>query len=213
MDPTQNWLFHLCRITPEEIRLIQLSRGQVITDRLDGERQVALVCSGRVKVLAENANGGQLLVNQVGEGALFGVSNLLLEEELATSIQAQRQSLLAMVSKPLVIQRLRENPQAMERYARFLNGRIQFLLGRIRSLTPAPAQLKLASWLQTGQKDGRIKLPSKVMLAKALGMSRATLFRELATLEERKLLVPVSEKPRTYSVDTTGLQHFMEEQR
>ena len=141
MDPTQNWLFHLCRITPEEIRLIQLSRGQVITDRLDGERQVALVCSGRVKVLAENANGGQLLVNQVGEGALFGVSNLLLEEELATSIQAQRQSLLAMVSKPLVIQRLRENPQAMERYARFLNGRIQFLLGRIRSLTPAPAQL------------------------------------------------------------------------
>lgn len=101
----------------------------------------------------------------------------------------------------------------MERYARFLNGRIQFLLGRIRSLTPAPAQLKLASWLQTGQKDGRIKLPSKIMLAKALGMSRATLFRELATLEERKLLVPVSETPRTYSVDTTGLQHFMEEQR
>ena len=209
MNPTQNWLFRLCRISASEIRMLTLARGERFTDQLDGKPQVALVCEGSIKVTSPAASQKSLLLNQVGTGDLFGVSNLFLETKLATSLQARTKTCLALVDKSLVRNRLMESPKAMEAYARFCNEKLQFLLRRLNSLSHPNSHIRLCLYIRDHQKEDRIVLQNKETLKSALGMSRATLFRELANLEKAGILRQESSK--IYAVEQTALQHYLEE--
>lgn len=209
MNPTQNWLFRLCRISASEFRMLTLARGERFTDQLDGKPQVALVCEGSIKVTSPAASQKSLLLNQVGTGDLFGVSNLFLETKLATILQARTKTCLALVDKSLVRNRLMESPKAMEAYARFCNEKLQFLLGRLNSLSHPNSHIRLCLYIRDHQKEDRIVLQNKETLKSALGMSRATLFRELANLEKAGILRQESSK--IYAVEQTALQHYLEE--
>lgn len=209
MNPTQNWLFRLCRISASETRMLTLARGERFSDQLDGKPQVALVCEGSIKVTSPAASQKSLLLNQVGTGDLFGVSNLFLETKLATSLQARTKTCLALVDKRLVRKRLMESPKAMEAYARFCNEKLQFLLGRLNSLSHPNSHIRLCLYIRDHQKEDRIVLQNKETLKSALGMSRATLFRELANLEKAGILRQESSK--IYAVEQTALQHYLEE--
>ena len=209
MDPTQNWLFSLCHISQAEIHLSTLARGERTSDQLDGKPQVALVCDGSIRVSSGVATGGALLINQVGKGGLFGDSNLFLEASLPTTIQARSKTTLALVDKKLVKMRLLEEPKAMEAYARFCNEKLQFLLGRLNSLSDPSAHRRLCLYIQDHQSQGKVVLRNKQALSSVLGMSRATLFRELSSLEKEGILK--QESLKTYAADTAALQTYLEE--
>lgn len=183
--------------------MLSLVRGQSVSDQLDARPQVALVCDGSIKVSTGIATGGSILINQLGKGGLFGVCNLFLPSKLPTTIQALSKTTLAMVDKELVRNRLTENPKSMEAYARFCNEKLQFLLGRLNSLSSTSAQSRLCRYIAGHTADGKITLSNKQRLSQALGMSRATLFRELAQLEKQGILK--QESLKTYAVDTAAL--------
>ncbi len=204
MGSMDNWLFSLCHVAKDEMQEITLSRGDHFTVR----HKVALVCDGKLKVLAK-AHKETLLLNQLSTGDLVGVSNLFLEAEPPTTMVATTKSTLVLVEKDLIAFRLREEPKAMEAYARFCNEKLQFLLGRLYALSSPGARWRLCQFIQSHQVEGIITLSNKQALSKALGLSRATLFRELAVLEEREVLV--RKTPKTYRVNTTKLASEMEE--
>jgi CRP-like cAMP-binding protein len=67
-------------------------------------------------------------------------------------------------------------------YVAFLSGKIRFLNERLSELSAPSALQKLSSYLL--KDDGRIAL-SKVQLASALGIGRASLYRALDDLTEK----------------------------
>jgi CRP-like cAMP-binding protein len=74
----------------------------------------------------------------------------------------------------------------MVEYAKLCNRKIQFLIRRIEQLSLTSARLKVAEHLvsHTTAENPELSLVSKASLALPLGISRASLFRELASLEK-----------------------------
>ena len=74
-----------------------------------------------------------------------------------------------------------------ENYLRYLTGRIRFLSGRLQSLTQSGAEGKLARYLLSAARDGVLSCPA-TQLSQRLGISRASIYRAFAALEEGGLI-------------------------
>ena len=102
----------------------------------------------------------------------------------------------------LVDRLLAEQGQIRENYLRYLTGRIRFLSGRLQALAQPGAEGKLARYLLSG--GGGELTCSATQLSQRLGLSRASLYRAFAALEENGL---ITRRGKTITVaDPAGLE-------
>ena len=82
---------------------------------------------------------------------------------------------------------LLKSPLAMVEYMKICNRKIQFLIQRIEQLSLPSARSKVSEYLlaNTSIEQPELSLVSKESLALPLGISRASLFRELSALEKK----------------------------
>ena len=89
-----------------------------------------------------------------------------------------------MLEQQLVDRLLAEHSQIRENYLRYLTGRIRFLSGRLQTLAQPGAEGKLARYLLA---SGGSSCPA-TELCQRLGVSRASLYRAFAALEDSGLI-------------------------
>lgn len=159
-------------------------------------RSLAVVLSGQLQVTK-----GSLAVSTLEPGDLFGAAALYSDEpEFATTITAKRPSACLMLNQRLVDRLLAEQGQIRENYLRYLTGRIRFLSGRLQALAQPGVEGKLARYLLA---SGGSTCPA-TELCQRLGVSRASLYRAFATLENSGFIV---RKGKTITVaDPAGLE-------
>ena len=170
--------------------------GQVVYDPLHFRRCLGVVLSGQLQVTK-----GSLAVSALGPGDLFGAAALYSDEpEFASTVTAKGPSRCLMLEQPLVDRLLAEHSQIRENYLRYLTGRIRFLSGRLQTLAQPGVEGKLARYLMA---DGGSSCPA-TELCQRLGVSRASLYRAFASLEDSGL---ITRKGKTITViDPTGLE-------
>jgi len=161
-------------------------------------RSLGVVLSGQLRVTK-----GALAVSVLGPGDLFGAAALYSDEpEFATTITAKGPSLCLMLEQQLVDRLLAEQAQIRENYLRYLTGRIRFLSGRLQTLAQPGAEGKLARYLLAGD-SGTVTCPA-TQLCRRLGVSRASLYRAFAALEDSGL---IRREGKTITiVDPAGLE-------
>ena len=164
-------------------------------------RSLAVVLSGQLQVAK-----GSLAVSVLGPGDLFGAAALYSDEpEFASTVTAKGPSRCLMLEQPLVDRLLAEQGQIRENYLRYLTGRIRFLSGRLQALAQPGAEGKLARYLLSG--GGGELTCSATQLSQRLGLSRASLYRAFAALEENGL---ITRRGKTITVaDPAGLEAVM----
>lgn len=189
----------LCRLAREAGRA-EFAPGQVVYDPVHFRRCLGVVLSGRLQVTK-----GSLAVSLLEPGDLFGAAALYSSEaEFASTITAQRPSACLMLEQSLVDRLLAEQGQIRENYLRYLTGRIRFLSGRLQALAQPGAEGKLARYLLSG--GGELTC-SATQLSQRLGLSRASLYRAFAALEENGL---ITRQGKTITVaDPAGLEAVM----
>ena len=154
--------------------------GQVVYDPLHFRRCLGVVLSGQLQVTK-----GSLAVSALGPGDLFGAAALYSDEpEFASTVTAKGPSRCLMLEQPLVDRLLAEHSQIRENYLRYLTGRIRFLSGRLQTLAQPGVEGKLARYLMA---DGGSSCPA-TELCQRLGVSRASLYRAFAALEDSGLI-------------------------
>ena len=170
--------------------------GQVVYDPLHFRRCLGVVLSGQLQVTK-----GSLAVSALGPGDLFGAAALYSDEpEFASTVTAKGPSRCLMLEQPLVDRLLAEHSQIRENYLRYLTGRIRFLSGRLQALAQPGVEGKLARYLLA---SGGSSCPA-TQLCQRLGMSRASLYRAFAALEDSGL---ITRKGKTITVlDPVGLE-------
>ena len=105
-----------------------------------------------------------------------------------------------MLDQQLMDRLLAEHSQIRENYLRYLTGRIRFLSGRLQTLAQPGVEGKLARYLLA---SGGSSCPA-TQLCQRLGMSRASLYRAFAALEDSGL---ITRKGKTITVlDPVGLE-------
>ena len=173
----------LCALTEEPgAERAAFAPGQVVYDPRHFSRSLGVVLSGQLQVTK-----GSLSVSLLEPGDLFGAAALYSDEaEFATTITAKRPSLCLMLAQPLVDRLLAQQGQVRENYLRYLTGRIRFLSGRLQTLAQPGVEGKLARYLLAG--GGRTVTCPAAELCQRLGVSRASLYRAFAALEEGGLI-------------------------
>ena len=174
---------------------VQFSPGLVYGPR-HFRRSLAVVLSGRLQVTK-----GTLAVSVLEAGDLFGAAALYSDEaEFATTITARCSSVCLMLEQQLVDHLLAEQRKIRENYLRYLTGRIRFLSGRLQTLAQPGVEGKLARYLLA---NGGSSCPA-TELCQRLGVSRASLYRAFAALEDSGLIL---RQGKTITiVDPAGLE-------
>lgn len=143
-------------------------------------RSLGVVLSGQLQVTK-----GALAVSVLEPGDLFGAAALYSDEpEFASTITARGPSRCLMLEQALVDRLLAEHSQIRENYLRYLTGRIRFLSGRLQTLAQPGVEGKLARYLLA---NGGSSCPA-TQLCQRLGVSRASLYRAFAALEDNGLI-------------------------
>ena len=175
--------------------LVRFDPGVVYSPR-HFRRCLGVVLSGRLQVTK-----GSLAVSVLQPGDLFGAAALYSDEpEFASTITAKGPSRCLMLEQFLVNRLLAEHSQIRENYLRYLTGRIRFLSGRLQTLAQPGVEGKLARYLLA---NGGSSCPA-TELCQRLGVSRASLYRAFAALEDSGL---ITRKGKTITVvDPAGLE-------
>ena len=172
--------------------------GQTVYEPGNFRRCLGVVLSGQLQVTK-----GALAVSALGPGDLFGASALYSDEaEFASTITAKRPGRCLMLDQALVDRLLAEQSQIRENYLRYLTGRIRFLSGRLQTLAQSGVEGKLARYLLAAG-TGELTC-SAIQLCQRLGISRASLYRAFADLEDSGL---ITRRGKTITVlDPAGLE-------
>lgn len=183
-------LFSGAALPPEKATVKKFSAGQIISDHLGSAAAVGLVVSGRVAVYAMALDGKDVQLSTLPPGECFGICNLYAESELETVLCCAVATEILYFPKDAVLECMEKDPALAVKYAGLCNQKIQFLLQRIALLTMQSCRGRVIAYLLT-QKDEKsqvVSMGSREDLARSLGVSRASLFRELALLQERGVL-------------------------
>lgn len=180
-------LFCGCELPSDSVLIKICRKGQIVSDRQKGQEFVGLIVRGSVDVYSIAMDGREIVLSRLEAGDCFGVINLLAGAELPTVLKCRSETKLLLIPKRLFIQAMQDDPALALRYAGFCNRKMQFLIKRIEFLTMQSGRNKLIQYLLMRQdEDGCVRLDcSKEDFAAVLGISRASMFRELAALQEQ----------------------------
>lgn len=179
-----------CNLSVSGMQVKYCHKGQIVSDRQKNEEILGLIMEGSMDVYSIALDGREILLSQLERGDCFGVVNLLTKTELPTVLRCRTDTTLVIIPKCQLFSAMEKNSELALRYAGFCNRKMQFLIRRIEFLTMQSGRKKLVQYLlEAPGKGGRFgKNVSRDELASILGISRASLFRELSVLTKQGLI-------------------------
>ncbi len=181
-----------------EARVAALVEGLTPTDFARGEalyapdafpQAIAVVLSGAALVRKVRGDGHRLFLRKLSRGDVFGMASLFgCGEPYPTEIRAESTCRVLFLPKEWLEAAFLREPNLTRNYIALLSERIRFLNRRIETLAGDDMRARAIRMLQDFTREqGRgdtFRLPyPKAMLAEALGVGRASLYRALAALE------------------------------
>lgn len=158
------------------------ARGEVIFSPDKFRKELGIILSGRVLV-----EKGTLMVSELVAGDLFGAAALFNDaERYVSTLTARSPASVLFLSQESITRIIDSSPAVRYNYLRYLSERIRFLSSKVDYLSSGSGERKLSVFLAgLADRDGQVRVRSMSELASRLGMGRASLYRELAKLEER----------------------------
>ncbi|CDM70352.1 Hypothetical protein CM240_3235 [Clostridium bornimense] len=186
----QTKLFKKELIIKEKIIEKNYKQGQFISDYFAGQFYIGVIASGKVDVFSISSDGNETQISNLKKYDVFGVSNIFSEICLETVLKCKSDVKVYFYPKSEFIKLLEKDSYLSIQYCKFCNNKIQFLLKKIEFLTIQSSKNKIIEFLlNNDQNTGKVELDhSKEELTKILGVSRASLFRELSKFQNEGYL-------------------------
>lgn len=165
-------------------------KGQIVSDRWHNERVVGLVAEGSLDVYSIAMDGRELILSSLERGDCFGIINLMTETEIPTVLKCRTDATLLLIPREEVRKAVEKDQELALRYAVLCNRKMQFLIRKIEFLTMYSGRKRLIQFLlsSSGPSGCVDSAGTREDMASMLGISRASLFRELAALQEEGLI-------------------------
>lgn len=187
------------------LEIKSFDKGSAIYNRNGFSRSLGIILKGSARV--EKQSGGKnIIINTLGEGAVFGMAALFYEEEaFPTELTAQTGAVIAFITKVQLTALFEKEPKLCENYIKLLSERIHFLNKKIEALNTAGQFGRLYDYILAEYKkhgeNGAVTLPYNMQeLARVLGIGRTSLYRELDSLTGHGI---VTKKGKTFIIYNT----------
>lgn len=155
------------------------------------ERRVGIVVSGSCQVCQMRSSEDYVLINTLTRGQSFGVISVLTDtEKFPTHIVASKQTKIAFLDANTIHSLIESNTYVAKNIISFLAERIAFLNNKVSTFSSATVEEKLAKYLisQISITGSNIIPVSKSALARNLGTGRASLYRAIESLSDKKII-------------------------
>lgn len=201
-------LFQNCNTTLQscDYTIRPYQKGELVSTAINREKLIGIIKSGSIDVYTLSVDSTEVKLRTLTSGACFGICNLFSDEDIPTILKCASPVELLCISKKTFSRLLKNDEILIQNFIQFNNEKIQFLLSKIEDLTIQSAQRKLIHYLLLNSStDNCVFLSNaKEHLAKELAISRASLFKELSTLQKDGLIT--TNGSYIYLLDVDGLR-------
>ena len=145
---------------------------------------IGVVIKGKAAAVTNSPDG--IYMKSFSAGSVFGPAAIFgNKNEYASTIIARSDTEILFIPEDTLKEIFREYPQTSLNYITFLSDRIRFLNRKLSILSRTSAEDTVFEYLcEVKDEDNSVQLSvSMTLLAKMLGLSRATLYRSLDALE------------------------------
>ncbi|MBO4384872.1 MAG: Crp/Fnr family transcriptional regulator [Clostridia bacterium] len=165
-----------------EAEELELMQGELLFS--DALRRIGVIARGSAKAVKPKKDGF-VTMSILGYGDVFGAVSVMGGELPSAEARALK-PLTALVFSPEAFARLMKNDfKLTENYCSYLISRIRFLTERVECMAGASASEKLIKYLESNAVSGVCHIPFGMdSLARAISVSRATLYRAVDELEK-----------------------------
>ena len=166
----------------------KVRKNSIVINEGDDSDSMYIILSGRVKVYLNDANGKEVVINDMSEQDYFGEYALLDGSKRSASIVTTEPCEFLIINKQTVIQAFRENPETAFTLIRDLVSRIRDLTFTVKNLALMDVYGRVASTLlsfaieQDGIMITEIRLTQQE-IANRVGASREMVARIMKDLE------------------------------
>ena len=168
--------------------LKEFSDGEIAYSQSNGKPQVAFILEGSARVYTSE-NEESALLRTLNRSDVFGVANLYDGEPFPSYIVTATNAKILFVDGETFKTFLESNPIAMKNYLTLLSDKIVYLNKKIAVLTAASAENKLALYIYEHMINGEFTPDTSLSeLASVLQMGRASLYRAIDELTEKKII-------------------------
>jgi len=161
----------------------QIDRGEVLFRRGDTAVGMHVVVYGRIKLSFVSASGMEKVVDIISPGESFGEAVMFLEKPHVVTAQALADTLLLLVPKDVVFERIENDPRFARRMLGGLSRRLHQLVADVESYSTRSGTERLIGFLLrdcgidgTGESAGVLEL--QLPVAKGVVASRLNLTQE-----------------------------------
>ena len=84
-----------------EIECLQLKRGDVLIREGEDADRLFVVIYGRLRIVAQDADGKETVVDEIGRGDTLGERSLLAGDARSVTVYALRESAVGVITRPL----------------------------------------------------------------------------------------------------------------
>lgn len=136
--------------------------------------------------VSKRSGNKTLRMSELAPGAVLGTASLFAHENTRpypTHVHAGADACLLEIAEPALLLMFQHDTRILRNYLRYITDRIYFLNARIDNLICPSAKDRLYLYLMQNANENKLKL-DMTALAQALGISRATLYRALDSLEQ-----------------------------
>ncbi len=167
----------------EYCEVMSFAKGETVFGEEKSHDCLGLLLSGRATALCADGTKSALKTFTVGE--LFGAASIFCESSSLpfSKIKAATACRVLFITREGVEKLIHSDPSRAVEYIRFLCGRVEFLNRRISTFTSKEATERLAKYILQNAEDDLCKNINFTALAKTLDISRASLYRARADLE------------------------------
>lgn len=199
-------------------REIGAARGDILFHKGDQPSGFHLIVYGQVKLAFTSPQGGEKVVDLLGQGQTFGEAVMFMDKPYMVYAQALADSLLLHISNTAILEELDTDPKLGRKIIAGLSMRLHHLINDVESYSLHSGRQRIIGYLlrdhlSDGDHSITVTLPtSKGVIASRLNLTQEHFSRILHELcekgliavEGRKIHILNVERLRTYDWHLTG---------
>ena len=178
-------------------------KGEIIYSKKSFSNAIGYIVKG--KAIAVTDNEDNIHLRTFEKGSCFGAAAIFGgNEDYISTITAKTDVKILFITEKVLREIFLKYPETSTNYIEFLSDKIRFLNTKLSVISCQSADDTVLKHLLCNiDKDNTVTLKSMTLLASGLGLSRATLYRSLDSLQDKGIILRENNKVKVIKNEKT----------
>lgn len=168
---------------------VRFKKGEIIYSKDSFSNAIGYIIKGKATAVTDNNDNIHLRTFE--KGACFGAASIFGgNEHYVSTVTAKTDLEILFITEKMLKKIFLKYPETATNYIEFLSDKIRFLNTKLSVISCQNADDTVLKYLLGNiDKNNTVVLKSMTLLASGLGLSRATLYRSLDSLQEKGVIL------------------------